>query len=150
MQDSNLRPSRYERAALTDWAKGPICSVAWTRTTPPAYETGMQPLHFNAIYIAVCTGIEPAIFAVTVRRVTNNTSRPKCSSVPSCQPPAVLQLWSGAMENRTPIYDLQNHCNSRYTIAPNHFSFQSVSRFSCGLSFQSLPHFFTGLVTRQF
>ncbi len=25
----------------------------------------------------------------------------------------------GAMENRTPIYDLQNHCNSRYTIAPN-------------------------------
>jgi hypothetical protein len=23
------------------------------------------------------------------------------------------------MENRTPIYDLQNHCNSRYTIAPN-------------------------------
>ena len=22
------------------------------------------------------------------------------------------------MENRTPIYDLQNHCNSRYTIAP--------------------------------
>ena len=41
------------------------------------------------VMFAVCTGIEPAIFAVTVRRVTNNTSRPKCSSVPSCQPPAV-------------------------------------------------------------
>lgn len=25
---------------------------------------------------------------------------------------------SGAIGNRTLIYDLQNHCNSRYTIAP--------------------------------
>ena len=31
---------------------------------------------------------------------------------------SLLDFFSGAMENRTPIYDLQNHCNSRYTIAP--------------------------------
>ena len=30
------------------------------------------------------------------------------------------------MENRTPIYDLQNHCNSRYTIAPITRLFRAV------------------------
>lgn len=39
----------YEASAFTNLATGPISSVAWNRTTPPAYETGMQPLHFNAI-----------------------------------------------------------------------------------------------------
>ena len=40
-------------------------------------------------------------------------------SVPSCQICYSRLRYCGAMENRTPIYDLQNHCNSRYTIAPN-------------------------------
>ena len=40
----------YEASAFTNLATGPISSVAWTRTTPLAYETRMQPLHFNAVY----------------------------------------------------------------------------------------------------
>ena len=32
-----------------------ICSVAWIRTTPMAYETRMQPLHLNAMLLAYPT-----------------------------------------------------------------------------------------------
>ena len=51
LKPSLLHPNFYSR----NWppvigVSNRLCSVAWTRTTPPAYETGMQPLHFNAIY----------------------------------------------------------------------------------------------------
>lgn len=39
-------------------------------------QKGLSPLHLNAIYSAAGTGIEPAISAVTVQHVTNNTSQP--------------------------------------------------------------------------
>jgi hypothetical protein len=45
--------------------------------------------------------------------------------------------WQGRMIATSPIDQI-------------HFTFQSVSRFSCELSFQLLPHFFTGHVTQQF
>ena len=60
----------------------------------------MQPLHFNAIYIAADTGIEPAISAVTVQHVTYNTSQPKYLSVPSCQICHSRLCYRGATENQ--------------------------------------------------
>jgi len=57
---------------------------------------------------------------------------------------------SGPCGNRTRGTTVTGWYVSHYTNGPIHFTFQSVSRFRCGLSFQLLPHFFTGLLRNNF
>jgi hypothetical protein len=46
------------------------------------------------------------------------TNRPKCPSVPSCQPPAEYQLRSGATGIRTRNNRMQIYRDANFTIAP--------------------------------
>lgn len=81
-------------------------------------------------HVAVYEGIEPSPLTwqastATITQIDQNTCLFQVvKSVKS------IKLFTcracGAMENRTPIYDLQNHCNSRYTIAPVTCLFQVV------------------------
>ena len=90
LRDSNSEPLRYERRALTNWAKDPCCLAGsqgfepWEDFHPRRFSRPVlsttQPA---AQTLAPCAGLEPATFWLTVKRSTNWANKEqtlKCNS----------------------------------------------------------------------